>query len=138
MRFCQRSLRHPFPRRSFTAISRRGIFASTTAASPHSTGNTPQLDGLPYLDETHYRLQVGYLLDNWNLERALLMLEHMQRRNDLGLSPVQMKAIQAIYLIENLARLFAEGYDAADNDMVGWYCQLLHKLSPARKEMVAA
>ena len=54
------------------------------------------------------------------------------------ISPVQMKALQAIYLIENLARLFAEGYDAADNDMVGWYCQLLQKLSPARKEMVAA
>ena len=34
-----------------------------------------QLDGLPYLDETHYRLQVGYLLNNWNLDRALLMLE---------------------------------------------------------------
>jgi hypothetical protein len=96
------------------------------------------LDGLPYLDETHYRLQVGYLLNDWDLDRAALMLEHMQRRNDLGLRCEQMKAIQATYLIENLARLFAEGYDAADNDMVGWYCKLLKKLAPARKEMVAA
>jgi hypothetical protein len=97
-----------------------------------------ELDGLPYFDETHYRLQVGYLLENWSLDRALTELRQMQSSNDLGLSSEQMRSIQVVYFLDNLARLFSEGYDAADNDMVGWYCALLRKLVPARKEVVAA
>jgi hypothetical protein len=97
-----------------------------------------ELDGLPLFDETHYRLQVGYLLDSWDIARACAALEEMQLHNDLSLSIAQVRAIQAVYLIDNLTRLFAEGYDEAENDMVGWYLKLLGQLVPGRKELVGA
>lgn len=93
-----------------------------------------ELDGLPFADETHYRLQTGYLLEKWDLDRACADLEKMRLQNDLSLSSEQMRAIQVTYLIDNLARLFAEGYVQEENDMVGWYCKLLARLTPARKE----
>jgi hypothetical protein len=95
-----------------------------------------ELDGLPLFDQTHYALQVGYLLDNWNLTRACAFLSRMHEENDLGLSADQVRALHVVYLIDNLARLFAEGYDENTNDMVGWYCRLLRQLLPARKEVV--
>jgi hypothetical protein len=98
-----------------------------------------ELDGLPLFDEFHYQLQVGYLLNDWSLDRAIALAAQMQRENDLHLSPAAVRAIQVIYLIDNLCRLFAEGYDEKENDMVGWYCQLLQRLSHAgRREMTAA
>ena len=97
-----------------------------------------ELDGLPLFDETHYRLQVGYLLDNWDLARAEAELAAIRNRNDLSLPAEQVRAIQAGYLIDNLARLFAEGYDESENDMVGWYCELLRRLTRPQKAMVAA
>jgi hypothetical protein len=93
-----------------------------------------ELDGLPYADETHYLLQVGYLLENWDLDHACAALGQMRLKNDLSLLSEQMRAIQATYLIDNLARLFAEGYDREENDMVGWYCKLLARLTRARTE----
>jgi hypothetical protein len=97
-----------------------------------------ELDGVPYFDETHYRLQVGYLLENWDISSARAALEQMQLHNDLSLSVEQMRALQAVYLIDNLTRLFAEGYDESDNDMVAWYLKLLGQLAPARQELVRA
>ncbi len=96
-----------------------------------------ELDGLPLVDQTHYELQVGYLLNEWNLDRAASALEQIRSRNDLSLSPEQARAIQVVYFIDNLARLLAEGYDENENEMVGWYFKLLAKLAPARKEMAA-
>ena len=96
-----------------------------------------ELDGLPFIDETHYRLQVGYLLDGWDLRRAGQCLQQMRANNDLSLSTEQMRAIQIIYLIDQLARLFTEGYDESENDMVGWYCKLLRELTAMRKELIA-
>src|SRR5205823_151212 len=99
-----------------------------------------ELDGVPLFDETHYRLQVGYLLENWDIARACAALEQMQLQNPgaPGLSSEQVRAIQAVYLIDNLTRLFAEGYDETENDMVGWYLKLLGRLVPARKELARA
>jgi hypothetical protein len=97
-----------------------------------------ELDGLPLIDETHYRLQVGYLLNNWDIAQAGAALEQMQLHNDLSLSIEQARAIQAVYLIDNLTRLFAEGYDETENDMVEWYLKLLGRLVPGRKELVGA
>jgi hypothetical protein len=98
-----------------------------------------ELDGLPLFDEFHYQLQVGYLLNDWTLDQAVALAAQMQRENDLSLSPAAVRAIQVVYLIDNLCRLFAEGYDEKENDMVGWYCQLLQRLSHAgQREMSAA
>jgi hypothetical protein len=97
-----------------------------------------ELDGLPLIDETHYRLQVGYLLDKWSLDDARAALARMGRENELGLRAEQVRAIQVVYFIDNLARLFAEGYDETENEMVAWYCRLLRRLLEAKKEVVRA
>jgi hypothetical protein len=97
-----------------------------------------ELDGLPLIDETHYRLQVGYLLDKWTLDDARAALAQMGRENELGLSGEAVRAVQVVYFIDNLTRLFAEGYDETENEMVAWYCQLLRRLLQGKKEMVRA
>jgi phosphotransferase family enzyme len=97
-----------------------------------------RVDGLPLIDEVHYQLQVGYLLDHWDLSKAVAFLRDMQQMNDLSLPVKHVRALQIIYLIDNLARLFAEGYDEHENQMVGWYCQLLSRLAVPRREMVIA
>jgi hypothetical protein len=93
------------------------------------------LDGLPLIDETHFRLQVGYLLHGWSEKRAA----HELHVAAAGAAPliVMVKhatALQCIYLIDMLARLLEEGY-SPDDEMLTWYRRLLARLAPARKEM---
>ena len=80
--------------------------------------------GLPLFDETHYRLQVGYQLNAWTPERAYAALAEWAASRPMGLRPEHAATLQAVYLVDNLVRLFDEGYDDAD-DMVGWYGRLL-------------
>ncbi|HEX3355805.1 MAG TPA: phosphotransferase [Tepidisphaeraceae bacterium] len=96
------------------------------------------LDGLPLIDETHYRIQVGYLLEKWNIPHAVASLGRVHLENDLALTAKQVRALQVVYLIDNLTRLFHEGYDEAENEMVAWYGQLLKALVATRKEMAVA
>jgi hypothetical protein len=91
-----------------------------------------ELDGLPLIDETHYTLQLGYLLDHWDLPRAVQHLEQLAAARPMGLQPEQAQAIQAMYLLDNIVRLYGEGYDA-EHDMVLWYRQLLQRIEAAAK-----
>ena len=88
-----------------------------------------QLDGPAGLDEIHYRLQVGYLLDQWNLEKAVAEMSRTDILNRYLSQPTQSsrRALLMLYLVDMLARLFGEGYDRA-NDMVEWHAQLLGRL----------
>jgi hypothetical protein len=88
-----------------------------------------ELDGVPLFDQTHFRLQVGYLLHRWSPEQALRCLDAMASANTLSLSPAQVRALQTVYFIDNLIRLLAEGYDA-DDEMLAWYRQTLRMLWP--------
>jgi Phosphotransferase enzyme family len=97
-----------------------------------------EVDGLPLIDETHYRIQVGYLLEKWNIPQAVASLGRVHLENDLSLTAKQVRALQVVYLIDNLTRLFGEGYDEAENEMVAWYGRLLKVLVGTRKEMAAA
>ncbi|HXE52746.1 MAG TPA: phosphotransferase [Tepidisphaeraceae bacterium] len=70
------------------------------------------LSGPSGLDEIHHRLQVGYLLEHWTVDRAA----HEFRSAHRG--------ILMFYLVDMLARLLSESYDRS-NAMLGWLEQLL-------------
>ena len=94
-----------------------------------------ELDGLPLIDETHFALQVGYLIEKWDLAAAQQALRPMADDRPLGLEPKQAQALQAVYLLDNVTRLLDEGYDA-DDAMIAWYRQLLTTLAAPRREAV--
>jgi hypothetical protein len=104
-----------------------------------------QLDGLPLIDQTHFRLQVGFLLQNWSVERALHELRRNAMNHPDGFIPEQASLLQAVYLLDAVARLLSEGYDT-NNDMVAWYMDLLartmtstqRRTAPIRAEAVVA
>jgi len=98
-----------------------------------------QLDGLPLIDETHFRLQVGYLLHNWSDKRAAHELHHAAAEAaPLIVMVNQAQALQCVYLIDMLARLLEEGYDPKD-EMILWYRRVLRRIAPARpREAVLA
>jgi hypothetical protein len=84
------------------------------------------LNGPAGLDEIHYRLQVGFLMRNWSVEHAATEL---YRGEVLQNCPRSLKAAMiTLYLVDMLARLFAEGYDGS-NQMVNWTLRLLARLS---------
>jgi hypothetical protein len=87
------------------------------------------LDGLPLIDETHFAVQVGFLLENWNVARALAELRRAAASAPLGLSAEDAGALQCVYLLDAITRLLGEGYDQT-NDMVAWYVELLRALAP--------
>lgn len=89
-----------------------------------------RLEGPAGLDEIHYRLQVGYLLENWTTDRAVNELAKSEALDRYLSQPTEpaRRALVALYLVDVLTRLFAEGYDAT-NDMVAWNLQLLSRVS---------
>jgi hypothetical protein len=95
-----------------------------------------ELDGLPLIDETHYTLQLGYLLNNWDFDRAHRCLLDLAASKPMGLAAEQVQAIQAMYLLDNIVRLFGEGYDG-EHDMVLWYRQLLDRIETTARERQA-
>jgi hypothetical protein len=94
-----------------------------------------ELDGIPLFDETHFRLQVGFQLHQWTPEQARAELSEWAATQPIGLKADEVKALQAVYLIDNITRLLAEGYPESD-EMVDWYLRLL-SFSAARREAVA-
>lgn len=88
-----------------------------------------EVRGLPLIDEIHYRLQTGWLLENWNTEAAANCLRELTARCPLGLEPGQARAIVIVYLLDALARLLGEGY-AQDEEVVAWHRRLLDRLLP--------
>jgi len=86
------------------------------------------IDGLPLSDELHFMLQTGFQLRRWNIAKAHEWLLGFTKTSPLDLSPKQVLAIEIAYLLDNLIRLYAEGY-GAENDLVGWYSNLLALLA---------
>ncbi|HEX4125753.1 MAG TPA: phosphotransferase, partial [Tepidisphaeraceae bacterium] len=96
-----------------------------------------QLSGLPLIDEIHFRLQVGLMLDNWSAAQGAGWLGELAAEAPLDMEPTQVRAIAVVYVLDQLARLLGEGYDAT-NDLVEWLLGLLALLAPCREEVVAA
>jgi hypothetical protein len=96
-----------------------------------------ELDGPPLIDETHFRLQLGFQMKGWTPEHAALELGAVAARQPLGMTPPQVRALHVVYLIDQIARLLGEGYPA-DDEMVAWDAALLGKLSGAKREAVLA
>ena len=89
-----------------------------------------ELDGLPLIDQIHFRLQLGLEMEKWDLAAAAVFLRGM---SDDAFDAEQIRAIQAVYLLDNLVRLYGEGY-SADHDMVALYQDLLKGLAIRRRE----
>jgi hypothetical protein len=86
-----------------------------------------ELHGLPLIDEIHYRLQCGWLLEEWTTQEALDCLDAVANQRPLGLQPMQVEAISTLYLLDTLVRLLAEGYED-DQDVISWHRRLLDHL----------
>lgn len=98
-----------------------------------------ELDGLPLMDQTHFCLQLGSQLHQWDVERARQYLRELAESRPIDLEAEQVTAITAVYLIDQLTRLFGEGYDP-DDEMIAWYRRLLGTLQPSsqrKPELVA-
>lgn len=88
-----------------------------------------QIDGIPGIDQTHYLLQTGYLLENWSVDEAVGRLRAAASNGGAN------RPAQVVYLVDMLTRLFAEGYDLS-NDMVEWKLRVLRRLAGSTKEAV--
>lgn len=83
------------------------------------------------LDEIHYRLQVGYLLENWTVERAIESSCGAPLQScPPGVGGQDLRVLHQLYLLDMLTRLFEEGYDQR-NDMLKWKLELLSRLTAA-------
>jgi hypothetical protein len=87
------------------------------------------LGGIPGVDESHYLLQSGYLLENWSIGTAIGRLRAAEARGGPS------RAVQVVYLVDMLTRLAAEGYDSS-NEMIDWKSRVLSTLAGATKEAV--
>ena len=99
-----------------------------------------QPHGLPLIDEIHYCLQYGWLLEDWGTDEAMDYLRRLCQQRPYGLLPLEVKAIVTIYLLDALARLLGEGYTRGQ-DVIEWHQRLLDRLvapPPSQKEAAAA
>ena len=100
-----------------------------------------QLCGLPLIDEIHYRLQVGMMLENWNVAAAEQAIAEWCAARPMGFDAMQSRAIATVYLLDALARLLGEGY-REDHEMIAWHRGLLARIAPRpvahKGRMVAA
>ena len=80
-----------------------------------------EIDGLPLIDSLHFKLQLGLEMEKWDVSTAA---ERLGQTTHDDFDRDQNRAILAVYLIDQLARLYGEGY-SSDHDMVGIYEQLL-------------
>jgi hypothetical protein len=92
-----------------------------------------EIDGLPRIDEIHFRLQTGLELRKWSVDDALSNLRRMGAPEWMPHEEQRMRAVQAVYLLDHLARLLAEGY-TPEHDIVSTYEQLLTRMNIAKRE----
>jgi hypothetical protein len=96
-----------------------------------------ELDALPLMDETHFLIQDRYELNKRTPQQAYRDLSDFAASGPMGFSAEQVRAIQLVYLIDHLARLFGEKYDPEEH-MVSWYRRLLDCYPSAIAEAVCA
>lgn len=85
--------------------------------------------GLPLMDEMHYRLQTGWLLEQWGTRQGITWIQQFAWERPLGLDPRHVQAIATVYLLDALARLLAEGYEDQE-EIIRWHRQILDRISP--------
>lgn len=75
------------------------------------------LDGLPLLDEIHFRLQTGLLVRSWSPQRACEMLISFvnETRHTMGLCIQSRQAIVCVYLLDALIREHEGGVGHSDD-----------------------
>jgi hypothetical protein len=89
------------------------------------------LDGLPLIDALHHELQVGFLLKDWDVGRAARSLDRfVVERSRAGLSGAQVRALQAVYLLDMYLRRL-EGGHGPSSPLTSRYTALLHHVSVA-------
>ena len=86
------------------------------------------LDGLPLLDAIHHELQVGFLLQDWDIRSAIRALDRLavERARD-GLSRTRVRALQAIYLLDMYLRRLDGGH-GEESPLTLKYRELLRHL----------
>jgi hypothetical protein len=87
-----------------------------------------EIHGLPLMDEIHYLLQCGWLLEEWSTQEALDCLDNLGKNRPLGLEPRHVETICTVYLLDTLARLLGEGYED-DEEVTTWHRRLLDCLT---------
>src|SRR6185437_6356785 len=90
-----------------------------------------QLSGLPLIDEIHYRLQVGLLLEHWSAHRGAEEIEKLCQSRPQGLSCENAATLAIVYLLDTLARLLNEGY-GEDHEMIVWNRAVLGRIMSRR------
>lgn len=90
-----------------------------------------RLSGLPLLDEIHYRLQVGLLLEHWSTDRGTREIERLCQSRPQGLSAENAATLAIVYLLDILARLLTEGY-GEDHEMIVWHRDVLGRIMGRR------
>ena len=90
-----------------------------------------QLSGLPLIDEIHYRLQVGLLLEHWSANRGAEEMERLCQSRPRGFSTENAATLAIVYLLDMLARLLTEGY-GEDHEMIVWHRAVLGRIMSRR------
>ena len=73
------------------------------------------IDGLPLLDEMHFRLQTGFLMKSWDEHAAFSMMQELQHSvSRAGMAPRTVAALQAVYHLSNLCQRSEEGHGPDD------------------------
>jgi len=90
-----------------------------------------QLSGLPLIDEIHYRLQVGLLLEHWPAQRGAEEIGSLCQSRPQGLSSENAATLAIVYLIDMLARLLSEGY-GEEQEMIIWHRAVLGHIMSRR------
>jgi hypothetical protein len=93
--------------------------------------------GLPLMDEIHYRLQCGWLLDEWGTLQGFKCLLELMEQHPYGLQAGCVEAIAKVYLLDALARLLGEGYDEQE-DVIKWHRGVLNRLVSYRTKYLEA
>ena len=70
-------------------------------------------DSLPLLDEHHYALQSGFLLQGWDASTAFRYLEDHAKQLPLGIAARHVRALAGIGIIDYLLRLLEDGSSRA-------------------------
>ena len=81
------------------------------------------IDGLPLIDETHFDIQIGLLLNDWTPQRAMAELD-MRTRMNTDFPAATVRALQVTYFVDSITRLLEEGY-VVDDEMIVWYRKVL-------------
>jgi hypothetical protein len=89
------------------------------------------LDGIPLIDSLHHVLQVGVLLDGWEVERAFERLMSLATEPAAGLDRRGLLTIESLYLLDLTARTIEDGPTVDTAGFLALYRSLFAKVDMA-------